>query len=289
MYADFQNYWGVDDAPVLVWKASSLLMNPSLGKRELDAQRKLDPLRYAREFEAEFIDAIDAFIPARWIENAVERDRVDNPPSPEFRRVWTIDQSERRGDAFVFVTGHQEDDGTAVIDCVRSWSATDNATVNLETTVQEIVNIGSRYGENPLFIGDQSSQGWVAEAFQRAGASFIKSEINTSDCYLAAEPFFAQGRVRLPDNPALVRELKLLERHSLPGGRVRVDHPRGGHDDLAAAVCRAIANAEDGGWGEVWSGGGARMSVAREYRDQSDVADLVSFTHGPKISRPDDW
>src|ERR1051326_3480912 len=181
MYADFQNYWGVDDAPVLVWKASSLLRYTSLGKRELDAQRKLDPLRYAREFEAEFIDAIDAFIPARWIENAVERDRVDNPPSPEFRRVWTIDQSERRGDAFVFVTGHQEDDGTAVIDCVRSWSATDNATVNLETTVQEIVNIGSRYGENPLFIGDQSSQGWVAEAFQRAGASFIKSEINTSD------------------------------------------------------------------------------------------------------------
>jgi hypothetical protein len=49
--------------------------------------------------------------------------------------------------------------------------------------------------------------------------------------------------VDILDNQDLQRELRLLERRNRPGGKVSVDHPPKLHDDTAAAVCRAIANA----------------------------------------------
>jgi hypothetical protein len=51
--------------------------------------------------------------------------------------------------------------------------------------------------------------------------------------------------VKLPDHARLLRELRLLERRTHPGGKDTVDHPCGGHDDHANAVCgvlRALSN-----------------------------------------------
>jgi hypothetical protein len=49
--------------------------------------------------------------------------------------------------------------------------------------------------------------------------------------------------VEIADHPALVRELRLLER--IPGriGKDQVTHPRGVNDDLANCVCGALAMA----------------------------------------------
>ena len=44
----------------LVWRAPSILMNPSLGKGRLARERRLDPSRFAREYEAEFVDDVAA-------------------------------------------------------------------------------------------------------------------------------------------------------------------------------------------------------------------------------------
>jgi hypothetical protein len=59
--------------------------------------------------------------------------------------------------------------------------------------------------------------------------------------YLESLPLWTRGLVSIPDHPALVRELRLLER--IPGriGKDQVTHPRGVHDDLANAVCGALA------------------------------------------------
>ena len=129
-----------------------------------------------------------------------------------------------------------------MIDLVRSWSGNGAEIVNLEAVVAEIVAIGRRYGGTADFIGDQQAKDWVSESFRRAGGSFRKSEKDTSTCYLESEPFFSQGRIEIPDDATLIRELRLLERRPRPGGRVFVDHPRNGHDDLPSAVARRVAN-----------------------------------------------
>ena len=46
--------------------------------------------------------------------------------------------------------------------------------------------------------------------------------------------------MRLPDHAKLLRELRLLERHTHRSGKDSIDHPRGGHDDHANAVCGVL-------------------------------------------------
>jgi hypothetical protein len=57
-------------------------------------------------------------------------------------------------------------------------------------------------------------------------------------------PLLTSGRARLLDNKRLVHQLTGLERTVLPAGRERVDHPRGGHDDLSNSAAGALALAE---------------------------------------------
>jgi len=48
-------------------------------------------------------------------------------------------------------------------------------------------------------------------------------------------PLVNSGEVALLDNETLITQLTLLERRT-GRGRIKIDHPHGGHDDLANAV-----------------------------------------------------
>ena len=54
LFDDFTRAWGQDDPDLLVWRASSLLMNPTLHAERLAREQRLDPTRYAREYLGEF-------------------------------------------------------------------------------------------------------------------------------------------------------------------------------------------------------------------------------------------
>jgi hypothetical protein len=45
----------------------------------------------------------------------------------------------------------------------------------------------------------------------------------------------------LPDSPRLVAQIASLERRTSRGGKDSIDHPPGGHDDLANAVAGAAS------------------------------------------------
>jgi hypothetical protein len=64
LYDDFRRGFGHDNPDMLVWRESSLLMNPSLRAERLERERRLDPLRFAREYDAEFTDDLESFIAA---------------------------------------------------------------------------------------------------------------------------------------------------------------------------------------------------------------------------------
>jgi len=90
-------------------------------------------------------------------------------------------------------------------------------------------------------VGDRYAAGWVRERFADAGLRYREADLDKSAAYLELEPLLAQGRLRLLDAPPLVRELRRLERRPQVGGKVRVDHPRGAHDDYANALALAVA------------------------------------------------
>ena len=59
LFEDYRKGFGHDNADLLVWKASSILMNPVLGAERLERERRLDPERFVREYEAKFVDDLE--------------------------------------------------------------------------------------------------------------------------------------------------------------------------------------------------------------------------------------
>jgi len=254
LFEDFKAAFGKDDADRLVWRAPSVLMNPSLRAERLERERRLDPSRFAREYEAEFAEDLDAFLPAAWVDAAIVPGRHELPPLDGVSYYAAVDASGGGADAFTLSIVHTEGEASSrrvVQDVMRGWRGSRSGSVDLEGIVGEIVEVLRPYHVCTV-RGDRYSAGWVRQAFERhAGVTYETAE-DKSAAYIVLEPLFAQGRVEVLDHPQLVRELKNLERRPRPGGKVVVDHPHGQHDDHANALALAAAAAtkSEGAWPE---------------------------------------
>jgi hypothetical protein len=244
MHDDFRISYGQDDPHRLVWRAPSLLMNPTITASALKRERALDPSRYAREYEAEFAEDLDAFLPAAWVEAAVVVGRHELPPVDGVVYVAAIDASGSGKDAFTTSVCHTEDrNGVRVIvqDLLRGWRRR-GGELDLEGVVTEIARLVKPYRVTRV-LSDRYAAGCVRQAVERNGLVYIEAPVK-SEAYLATEPLFAASRVEILDHEEQRRELVCLERTLKPGGRAVVDHPRGGHDDHANVLALAAAELE---------------------------------------------
>jgi len=78
-------------------------MNPSLKTERLERERRLDPDRFSREYEAEFAEDLEAFLPSGWVENKIVSTRYQLPPCEGINYVAAVDPSGGGQDAFVNV------------------------------------------------------------------------------------------------------------------------------------------------------------------------------------------
>ena len=80
-----------------------------------------------------------------------------------------------------------------------------------KSVAEEFAKLVKDYGIGSL-TGDQYAGQWVAGAFQDAGMEYRASPLPKSQLYLEGLPHFMRGLVSIPDQPQLIRELRLLER-----------------------------------------------------------------------------
>jgi hypothetical protein len=259
LHDDFKRGFGQDDLDLLVWRASSLLMNPSLRAERLDRERRLDPTRFAREYEAEFAEDLETFLPFAWIESAIQSGQHELPPQSSVRYVAACDASGGGPDAFTLAIVHAEGQGASrriVHDVMRGWGKPRDGQTDLEGAVQKIAELVRGYAVSTI-IGDRYARGWVREAFKRHGLAYEDATVrgpdgapvylDRSSAYAEIEPLFAVGLIAVLDHPTLQRELRNLERRPSQGGKDKIDHPHGQHDDYANALALAAAKARQGG------------------------------------------
>ena len=84
--------------------------------------------------------------------------------------------------------------------------------------------------------GDRYAGQWCAQAFEKRGIHYTHSEAPKSGLYLDLVPKLNARTIRLVDNKRLVNQLAALERKTTRGGKDSIDHPPGGHDDVANVV-----------------------------------------------------
>jgi hypothetical protein len=89
------------------------------------------------------------------------------------------------------------------------------------------------------------------------------AEKTKSDIYLDLLPLINSKAVRLLDHDRLMLQFVGLERTTKSGGRDRIDHTRGCHDDVANAAAGAL----------VYAYAGSGYSPQQRFRDSQKIAE----------------
>ena len=237
LYEKWRDHYGKNDDRVLVIRAPSKVLNPTVDQDEIDEDMAKDPVAARAEWLSEWRDDVNAFLPRDLIEAAVDRDVKARPPIPGVRYFCFIDASGGVSDAYTLAIAHRDANGMAILDCIREIMPPFNA----EQATAELAGIVRSYRCSEV-TGDAYGQVWVVNAWERNHIKLNHTERDRSAIYQDTIPLFTSGRVRLLDDAKLVTQLSQLERRPMVGGRDRIDHPKGKsyHDDIANSVSGAL-------------------------------------------------
>jgi len=236
LYTKHRDYFGINSDDILVVQGSTTQFNQTLTEQDIAAQRAADPAAAASEWDGGFRDDIASFLDDELVDGAVEHGRpLELPPRPGVYYRCFVDASGGVGaDAYTLAIGHKEN-GVFVIDVIRGTAGK----FDPQEVTREYAALLKEYHVASV-TGDYYGAEWVAASWRACNVSYVRSELARSQIYLETIPLFARHLVRLPDHPKLLRELRLLERHTHRSGKDSIDHPKNGHDDYANAVCGCL-------------------------------------------------
>jgi hypothetical protein len=234
LYGTFKRHFGPTGHPlILVAKAPSRTMNPSLSQRVVDRATEEDPEAASAEYGAEFRGDIEIFVSREAIDACVAKGVTVRSPLVSIGYRAFVDPSGGSNDAMTLAISHKEN-GRAVLDCVLERKAP----FSPDSVVAEFAALLKVYGVSTV-TGDRYAGEWPAERFSAYGIRYAPAELNRSELYLAFLPLVNSGRVDLLDNARMVSQFVGLERRTSRGGRDTVDHAPASHDDIANAVAGA--------------------------------------------------
>jgi hypothetical protein len=124
-----------------------------------------------------------------------------------------------------------------VLDCLREV----RPPFSPERVCSEFASTLKSYDVTKIF-GDRFAGAFPIEQFRQFGITLDHEGVRPkSDLYVDLLPLINSGRIELLDNARLISQLCALERRTTRGGRDAIDHPGGGHDDVANACAGAAA------------------------------------------------
>ena len=234
LYEAFVKHFGKDDAPALVWRAPTLLMNPTVPKDEIDKEYELDPASAAAEYGAEFRTDVEAFVSREAVMACIEPGVRERPSERQWQYVAFVDPSGGSSDSMTCAIAHKEGK-TVRLDLVREVKPP----FSPETVVEEFSDILRRY-RCIRVTGDRYGGEWCREQFRKRNIIYDLAEKPKSDIYRDFLPLVNSGAVDLLDDAKLINQIVGLERRTRAGGRDVIDHGPGGHDDLVNSAAGAV-------------------------------------------------
>ena len=239
LYNAFRRHFGRDDARVLVWKASTAEMNPSIDKRIIDEAYEDDPESAKAEYGGEFRTDLADFVSRETIDAVVMWGRCELPPEPGVTYSGFVDPSGGVSDSMTLAIGHLGRNNACVLDAAVEI----RPPLDPEQTVAEFAALLRRYGVSKI-VGDKYGGEWPRARFAEHGIEFEQSARPKSDLYRDLLPLLNARRVELLDLPRLSAQLCGLERRTARSGRDSIDHAPNAHDDLANAVAGVLVGVD---------------------------------------------
>ena len=227
-----RRHYGREDSATLVWQASAPTMHAGLPADYLERLAEDDPEAYLSEVLGEFRAGLAQLFDPQALDACVAEWR-EQPRRDGVTYFCGADLSGGMRDASCAAI-YTLDGDRVVIAAVRGWPAPHN----VEQVVGEVVAFARSYGCHRI-VADRYGAQYPQRAAERHGARLEPSELDRSALYLELLPRVLSGSIAIPNDPVLLRELRGLERKRGFGGKDRVDHRPGAHDDRANALAMA--------------------------------------------------
>jgi hypothetical protein len=238
LWTDYRKHYGEDASPVLVWKASTRVMNPSVPESFIAQAYEDDPASAAAEFGGEFRTDVESFISREAIEAVTSPGVLERGHISGQRYYAFTDPSGGSSDSMTLAIAHLEirnAEKTVILDAIREV----RAPFSPEAVVDAFATLLRIYGITAV-RGDRYGAQWPQERFRVHGINYEVSEKTKNDIYRDLLPIVNSRQCDLLDHPRLFGQLVSLERRTARGGRDSIDHPPGGRDDVANAVAGVV-------------------------------------------------
>jgi hypothetical protein len=230
LWESFRRYFGVDDANVLVWRAPTLVMNPSVPQRIVDEAYEADPVSAAAEFGADFRSDVQSFVDHEAVEACVSLGVRERPPLADVDYSAFVDPSGGSADSMTLAIGHRDGD-VVIVDAVRERKPP----FSPDDVCAEFASLLAGYRVGKV-TGDRYAGEWPRERLASYNVGYEPAERPKSDLYRDLLPLVNGRRIDLLDVSKLTAQLCGLERRTSRAGKDSIDHAPNGDDDLINAV-----------------------------------------------------
>lgn len=228
-----QKHYGKENDPVLIWQADTRSMNPNVPQEIINEALEADEPSAKAEYLAIFRSDSELYASRESLEAVKIPHRVELPYSKQFEYFAFVDPSGGQADSMTMAIAHSEN-GCTVLDLMREAKppfSPDNVVSNFALQLQAY--------KISCVTGDRYGGQWPQERFRHHRIEYKISSLTKSEIYRSMLPVINSGKVELLDDTKLFNQFLQLERRTGSAGREFVDHPPGGHDDVANAVAGA--------------------------------------------------
>lgn len=237
LFDAFERHHGRDGDPVLVWRAPTRTMNPSIGEDIIAEAMASDATAARTEWLAEFRSDLEQLFTRDALAAVTVPGRLELPRVDGVRYFAHCDPSGGSSDSMTLAVCGL-DQGRAVLACVREKKPP----FKPDAVVAEFAEVLRSYGLRRV-VADRYAGEWVRSAFAKEGTELHHSTLTTSELYAELVPAINGGHVELLDSARLTAQLAQLERRTGRSGKDSISHPPGAHDDLATSAAGAIVQA----------------------------------------------
>ena len=235
LWDTYKRHFGPEGDPhILVAKGATRDFNPEVSQADVDRAIERDPAKNRAEYLAEFRTDVEGFVTQEAVQACVSPGVCERRPEYKHSYVAFVDPSGGSADAFTLAIAHKEG-STQILDAIREM----RPPFSPESVVDEYASLIKKYRCSQCF-GDRYAGDWPAEQFRKRDVHLEPAEKTKSELYQDLLPLLNSRAVDLLDHGRLMMQLVSLERTTARGGRDKIDHPRGMHDDVANAVAGAL-------------------------------------------------
>jgi len=238
-----QAEWGSPTEERVIIKARGPMMNPILWTPEhCEKLRKTNKAAYQTDVLAEFMDPEESLYPQEVLAMCTRNKPLIIPYEPRHEYVCAMDPA-TRNNAWTMVIADRYK-GVKRIVYYRQWVGKPQAPLSPQRVLEEAQEALAAYRLD-WFYTDQWAADAIKDLARQLGLFAVVEdwdERNKTDAYQSLAVAMADGRVEIPYDSMIMKDLRLVKKvPTMKGVSIRLVHTSDGrHCDYAPAIARAF-------------------------------------------------